>query len=177
MLDKRDMLRSDWTRILDKKQTIQSFSYGNKTGKMSLLKILDCKEPLVKDFEGDKVTLVENNYSWLQLAFEGEYAWFTVMFDDNDKLLQIYIDITDGNDTNKDNPTFNDMYLDYVVYKHNIHELDRDELLEAYHNGNITLQQYERTIEEGEKIVRLIKENMNETYLFFEKEYLRMKNT
>ena len=110
-MDVRDMARSAWTRIRSKQQIIRDFAWGEYLGKVSLLKILDITAPLIRSYEGHEVLLADTGYYWLQLAIHGSHAWFTVMFDARGKLIQIYVDVTDGNDALKDNPTFSDLYL------------------------------------------------------------------
>lgn len=127
----KDMARSEWTRIRSKKQIILPCSVDGRQGKISLMKLLDVMDPFSRVYNGREIVLADNGYYWLQLAMENDHAWFTVMFDDQGKLLQIYVDITNGNHTEQDDPTFEDLFLDYVVYGDDVYELDRNELDEA----------------------------------------------
>ena len=115
-MSKRDMSRSAWTRVLSKKQIIRGFSRGDRVGKISLMKILALSAPLIRSYEGRDCVLADAGYYWLQLAMHASHAWFTVMFDERGELVQIYVDVTDGNDALIDDPCFEDMYLDYVVH-------------------------------------------------------------
>ena len=114
-MSKKDMLRSAWTRVRSKKQIIREFACGEHKGKISLLKILELSGPFVRRYENREIVLADAGYYWLQLAEDRSHAWFTVMFDDQGRFIEIYVDVTDGNDALAENPTFDDMYLDYVV--------------------------------------------------------------
>ena len=99
---RKDMARSAWTRVLSKKQIVRGFACGEREGKISLLKILQIREPFKRSYEGREVVLADAGYYWLQLAADRDRAWFTVMFDDKGRLVQIYVDVTDGNDAQAD---------------------------------------------------------------------------
>lgn len=167
----RDMKRSDWTRILQKEQIIEDFSCEGKEGKISLLKILKCTEAMSKCINAENVTLVDENYYWLQLAFNYDHSWYTAMFDDEGSFLQLYIDITGGNDTDRDNPVFRDMYLDYVYFRKDLYELDRDELEEAFRTNRISRQEYADSIGEGNRIKKLFAEKHEEIEGFFVQQF------
>ena len=60
--------------------------------------------------------IADKDISWLQIALKDAHVWITVMYDQNDRFIQAYFDVTNGNDfSNCDNPTFEDMYLDVVL--------------------------------------------------------------
>ena len=149
---RKTMRRDDWRRVLEKDITTRTFSWNGLRGKMSLLEIRKITEPLTVGYDDRRVKIVETGYSWVQIAPEGAYFWLTAMFDEQGRLVQIYFDMTDGNVTSVDDPYFDDMYLDYVVSREKVYELDRDELDEAFQKGDITREQYERTLHEGEKL-------------------------
>ncbi|MBQ7474121.1 MAG: DUF402 domain-containing protein [Oscillospiraceae bacterium] len=163
----KDMARSEWARIRARKQIILPFSMALRQGKISLMKLLDVSEPFCRSYNGREIVLADNGYYWLQLAVEGEHAWFTVMFDDRGNLLQIYADVTGGNDTEKENPTFEDLFLDYVLYENDVYELDRNELDEAYSSGGISRKQYEEALMAGEEIYRNFSEKPDRISAFF----------
>ena len=139
----KTMRRDEWSRILKKKVIIREFAYGNVEGKVSLLKILKVSEPLWVGYGTQKVKIADENHSWVQLALENGYFWITAMFDEKDQPFEIYIDMTDGNHTQVDNPYFEDMYLDYAISGDMVLELDRDELDEAFRERNISKERYE----------------------------------
>ena len=89
--------------------------------------------PLTVHYHSRDVLIADAGYSWFQAAVPGARWWLTAMFDECDRLIQIYFDITGGSRfDDPENPTFEDMYLDIVVSADgSIEVVDRDELDEA----------------------------------------------
>ena len=166
-MSKKDMLRSTWTRVTSKKQIIRDYTCGECRGKVSLLKILEINGALKRTYDNQEIVLADVGYYWLQLAFDGSPVWYTVMFDSRKRLVQIYIDVTDGNHTSCDNPFFEDMYLDYVVCGDKVYELDRDELEEAFSGKMITKEQYEVALSEGTRIETELRSNLDRITTLF----------
>jgi len=173
----KDMERSEWTRIRAKKQIILPFFCEGRHGKISLMKLMDVSTPFCRSYNGREIVLADNGYYWLQLAMEGEHAWFTVMFDALGNLLQIYVDVTSGNETDKDDPTFEDLFLDYVLYGNDVYELDREELEAAHSAGVISEAQCEAALAAGEKISHELTENTEQIKDFFSEQFEKMKAT
>lgn len=115
-------------------------SCGNLHGKIALVQLQNVSSPLWGDCGARRLKLADENFSWL-----------TAMFDAQDRLIEIYVDMTDGNHMEEDNPWFVDLYLDYALAENEALELDRDELEAAFAQGNLSSQQYERILAEGEK--------------------------
>ena len=173
-MSRRDMQRSAWTRVLSKKQIIRDFRCSEGQGKISLLKILRVSEPFVRGCGGRAVVLADAGYFWLQLALDGAHAWYTVMFDDLGRFLQIYVDVTDGNEASTENPSFEDLYLDFVVAEGRVFELDRDELEEAFSSSKLSREQYETALAEGERLRRLLTGHTEELRRFFSEQFVRL---
>ena len=171
MPKKKDMARADWTRILAKRQIIRDFAHEGMTGKISLMKIEEISEPLTRRYEGEEIVLFGKGFYWLQLAVEKAHAWYTVMYDEAGQLVQIYVDITDGNDTRREIPVFEDMYLDYVLHGDKVYELDRDELDAAYSSGDVTRRQYETALAEGEKVRSCLTAHPERVRAFFAEQF------
>lgn len=168
MKDIRDMRRSDWHRILERRYTVSPCSFQGMEGVVSLLEIQKVTNPLTVHYECGEVLIADVGYSWLQLAFKDRFFWATVMFDDKGEFMQGYFDITGGNTfEDMENPKFQDMYLDLVLLRDGgIQVLDRDELDEAFEKKEITEEQYRKTMEEGEKLHRFLQENKEELVRF-----------
>ena len=157
----RDMRRTDWKRILKRDYLWDRCVYQGMEGIASLILIREITQPLIVRNGDHEVTIVDEEMSWLQVALHDQFVWVTAMFDQQDRLLQIYFDITDGNHLEPaENPTFEDLYLDIVMEPDGaLYMLDRDELDEAFAAGLITAQQYQRTISEGEHLYQWLTEN------------------
>lgn len=172
----KSMTRSDWKRIYKKHVLIQDFEYEGRKGKIALLTIKELRAPLVINYGQRRVKLADVGYTWLQMAFEGEYFWITAMFDEADELKEIYVDMTDGNVLNADDPYFRDMYLDYIILEGDVLEVDIDELEEAYDYGEITKEQYEKTLSEGEKVWDYLSRHKGQLTELVKREQKRLKS-
>ena len=117
--------------------------------------------PLTVHYHSRGVLIADAGYSWFQAAVPGARWWLTAMFDECDRLIQIYFDITGGSRfDDPENPTFEDMYLDIVVSADgSIEVVDRDELDEALQSGAITVLQHREAIEACEKLEKFLREN------------------
>jgi len=157
----RDMRRSDWTRITKREYVSRPCSVGNAEGRESLILIRDITAPLTVSSAGDAVKIVEKDYSWLQIARKDGRHWLTAMFDEQDTLLQMYFDVTDGNIfDNPDNPAFRDMYLDVVLRPDGrIVILDRDELDEALETGAVTPEEHAAALRDCDALVSYLRKN------------------
>lgn len=169
MEDIRDMRRSDWHRILERKYTVSPCVFQDLEGVVSLLQIQKVTEPLlVPGEDGKKVLIADAGYSWLQVAFKEQFFWATVMFDAKGEFMQGYFDITGGNTfEDMENPRFQDMYLDLVLLGDGrILVLDRDELDGALEQREISEEQYQQTVKAGERLYGFLQEN-GEAFLRF----------
>lgn len=171
----KKMSRGEWRRVTAKKQIICDYSFAQKNGKISLLRILEVRKPFIMHYENEAVKLADKNYSWVQLAMENDFAWFTVMFDEQDRFLQIYIDVTAGNHTGDDDPWFEDLYLDYVIDEKQIMKLDLDELEAAYAKGILTAAEYQEILAHGRMIEEYLKEHHQDLIVFFKDLLARLK--
>lgn len=172
MKDIRDMRRSDWHRILERRYTASPCIFQNMEGVISLLEIQKVTNPLKVHYETGDVLIADVGYSWLQVAFKNQYFWATMMYDEKGEFMQGYFDITGGNTfEDMENPKFQDMYLDLVLLKDGgIQVLDREELNEALEQKEITAEQYQQTVMAGEKLYCFLQENQEE-FLQFCKEW------
>ena len=161
MQKRRDMRRTDWKRILKRSYTAKRFVCQGMEGISSLILIQEITEPLVVRNGNHEVTIVDVGISWLQIALRDQHVWVTAMFDPQDRLLQIYFDITAGNYLEpEDNPTFEDLYLDIVMEPDGtLYVLDRDELDEALEAEKISEELYQKALEEGDKLYRMLAEH------------------
>ncbi len=168
MKDIRDMRRSDWHRILERRYTVSPCTFQNMEGVVSLLEIQKVTHPLTVHYEAGDVLIADAGYSWLQVAFKEQFFWATVMYDDKGRFMQGYFDITGGNTfEDMENPKFRDMYLDLVLLNDGgIQVLDRDELDEAFYQKEISEEQYHQTIKAGETLYRFLEGN-KEAFLLF----------
>ncbi len=136
------------------------------------------ESPLSVDSPVGKVTIADNNYKNLIFAPKGKNWWLTVMFDDQDNLIESYFDITRTNDfSNPENPYFVDMKLDVCIP--NGHEpaiMDEDELKEVYEHGLITKEDYENAYNIANKIISTYNSHKEDYYEFIYSLYNKYRN-
>lgn len=144
-LELKYMDKRNWKRILKCTYKAIEIIENNKKGIVSLLKVLELTEPSYKKYDSvGEIKIVDKNYYWLQIAFEASNYWITAMFDENQKIIQYYIDITQNNILkNPKDARFYDLYLDIVkLDSGEIFILDEDELQEALNNKIIDQNEY-----------------------------------
>ena len=140
----KDMKRSDWSRVVRKAYIAQDFVHDGIRGQMSLSVLRELTAPLTVRYPFGDVLIADVGYHWLQIALEGQYFWITAMYDREEKLINLYFDITGGNCfSDPENPSFRDMYLDIVAAGEHLLVLDQEELEEALENGEITQAEYD----------------------------------
>lgn len=141
------MRRSRWPRVLESTYQARPMTVLGRTCMVSLLTIRKVVKPLTVQTGGQTTTIVAPGYTWLQVAQQDAPVWLTVMYDASGQLVQLYFDLTDGNQFDgTDNPRFQDMMLDVVMTPDGACSvLDEDELDEALHAGDITAAEYECT--------------------------------
>jgi len=126
-------------------------------GYISLTRINEVEKALYVPRENRKDDcILDKNYVWLALyPTENDKNYtITAMFDNKLNIIEWYIDIVNSVGVEDNVPCMEDLYLDIVIT--NLGEiivLDRDELEEAYNKKNITKEQYELAINEGNRIV------------------------
>lgn len=157
---KRDMKRTDWKRCTEKEYKYKFFEFDEYYGTVGFLKIKKVTEPLIIHYYfGDK-KIADDNYTFLEFAFRNQNFWLTAMYDDNDKLIELYFDMTNGNCfDDESNPYFYDLYLDVVVTDNEIYVVDEDELTEALNKNIISNNEYDKAINTKNVLLDYLKNN------------------
>ena len=157
----RTMRRADWRRAQKRRWIGREITKDGRRGRESVILIEKATAPLIVGTpDGGSLCVADDGYVWFQRAFEGEETWLTAAFDDKGTLLQLYFDVTAGNDfSDPEDPGFRDLYLDVILTPgHGIGVLDRDELDEALAAGDVTRAQYDRVLRVGEETVAMLRE-------------------
>lgn len=127
------------------------------------LKLQNIENPLVVNNGKETVCIKDNDYEWIEVYPEnGKYA-ITIMFDDNNNLIEWYFDISKNVGIENGIPYEDDLYLDMVITPNGEKlVIDEDELLEARDKGDITQEDvdsaYQTLSELEEKYVNNIQE-------------------
>ena len=173
----KNMKRTDWRRLLEKSYAVRDCAPWGHPGRESILRIHKVSQPLwVKEGYG-RICIADAGHSWVQVACHGQPYWLTAMFDGQDRFLQIYFDIARPPCfADPDDPTFEDLYLDVVLTsKLELAILDREELDEAWRNGEIDRETYDFALAACEKLLVWLEENKQELVDYITKVYHEMK--
>ncbi|MCE5170440.1 DUF402 domain-containing protein [Paenibacillus profundus] len=153
--------RGDWKRILSKDFALTYVEDTHFTGHVSLIKFNSVRAPLVKEMGGTKIPLVNTGYYWMQhFPLHAHYS-VTTMFNDQEKIVQWYIDICEHVDVDQRGiPYYDDLYLDVVLLPSGqVFLLDENELEEALEWGRISKSQYDLAVAEASRFISRVKEH------------------
>ena len=114
-------------------------------GHAALVRLDEVTQPYMVGEKGAEICIGDNDYAELRLLPDGKNWMLTAIYDNNDKLVEWYFDITRENGVDENGePYCDDLYLDIVMTPDNrILILDEDELAAALEYGNITQQEYD----------------------------------
>lgn len=170
----RDLKRDDWNRVKNKTIKIEDIINEYFEGKICMLTMNEVESPLKVSSPIGMVTIADNGYKNIIIAPTNENWWLTVMFDDNNKLIESYFDITRLNNFyNEDNPFFIDMKLDVCIpYNQEPSIMDEEELKELLDNGFITEEDFNMAYSTANKIIDFYNKYKDEYYDFIFK-YLK----
>ena len=173
----RDLRRDDWKIITEKKVIVDDEKNEFFEGKVCFLDMQKVESPLSVESPVGKVTIADNNYKNLIFAPKGKNWWLTVMFDDQDNLIESYFDITRINDfSNPDNPYFVDMKLDVCIPNEGEPVImDEEELKEVYEHGLITKEDYEKAHNIANKIISVYNSHREDYYNYVYSRYRNIK--
>lgn len=164
----RDLKRNDWKRIIQKEVVVEDIKNDFFEGKVCYLNMQKVESPLSVDSPVGTVVIADNNYKNLIFAPKSSNWWLTIMFDDQNNLIESYFDITRINDfSNSENPYFVDMKLDVCIpsgYEPVI--MDKEELQEIYEQGLITETDYKNAYDTANKIISLYKLHKDDYYKY-----------
>lgn len=128
---------------------------------ISVKKILDIDNPFIIN----GLCIIDNNYYIMEVIPKNENYSMSLFFNDKRKRLEYYFDISleNGIDEESKIPYYDDLYLDVVI---NINEkkvkvLDEDELQEALHNNEISINDFELANKTKDLLLDEIKNKSN----------------
>ena len=157
--EEKDMYRcrltyDEWKCMIAKNRTGKTIDTTDFTGYVGILNILEVSEPQIWKYNGEDLTVCNNNYEWLTIMPQNDYYCITVMMNEKQEVQVCYIDMIAEQGYDEDGvPFFYDLYLDLVVYPDGtIIEDDMDELQDALENGDITQQQFELALATKDKL-------------------------
>ncbi len=111
----------------------------------------------------DNLCVMDNGYYVFEVVPKNENYAMRLFFDDKKNPLEYYFDICKNNglylDTNI--PCYDDLYLDITYLNGEICILDEDELMDAYHIGDITQDDLELVYRMKDRLISEIKDGTN----------------
>ncbi len=109
------------------------------SGFVCYIKINNIKKPLIVNNGLDNICIKDNDYEWFELYPDNGKYVLTIMFDNNNNLIEYYFDISKEVGLEDGVPYEDDLYLDMIITPSGkVLVIDENELLEAEKNGNIT---------------------------------------
>lgn len=170
-IKRKDMQLTDFIPDATKEYFAKEIKIGKNTGIASIMKFSDVKKPFEVHYNFKDEIIVDNGYTWIQIALEHNYFWIKAMYDDKDNLIEIYIDMTKGNYfEDKNNPEFDDLFLDVVVpTKGHLYRMDESDLMKALTEKVITKEEYNLSKTTCKKVLDFINLNHQEFLDFIDR--------
>lgn len=151
--------------IIEKKFKNKTFNNDEFVGNISLLEIEKVKENWYVDTE--RRCILGNGHKWLEIYKENQNYCITSMFNENRKLVEIYIDVSKKLGIEDGVPYEDDLYLDVVLVPDGRkHLLDEDELKEAYKNKIVNKEEYDLAYSVANKMYNLNQEEVQKIINF-----------
>ena len=135
-------------------------------------KIINTSNPFILT---NGICLIDNGYYIVELIPKNENYSIRIYYNEDKEILEYYIDISlkNGLDEETKIPYYDDLYIDITITNGEIEVLDENELVDAYNNKNISINDYELAIETKNKLLREIKEHSNKYINMDFREYLK----
>lgn len=163
--------RADWGRIVEKRFTVFPKQTIGFSGYVALYEMLKVKEPLYKQYDGNRLCIVSDGYKWLQHFPECAHYVLTSMYDDCGRIIQWYVDICKSQGiTEKGVPWYDDLYLDLTLLPSGkIFILDEEELKDALGQGIISQDDYDLAWRTAEQVMDEFRKGSFDLMLLAEK--------
>lgn len=125
-------------------------------------KLIQVDIPFIKE---NDIILMDNGYYILEVVPKYENYAMRLFLNDKKEPIEYYFDICKNNRLDNETlvPCFDDLYLDiiFLASSENIRYLDKDELDYALETKDITKEDYELTLNVGEKLFNELKNHKN----------------
>ena len=112
-------------------------------------------KPIIVKVQDKDYFIKNDNYTWYELYQDNSNYALTIMYDENNELIQWYFDVSKKIGVENGIPYEDDLYLDLVIGPNGESSvLDEDELKEALDNNVITKEDYDFAYEVLNKLQR-----------------------
>ena len=162
-IKKRDM-KLTGTKDGCKNYFSKEITIGESNALVSIIKFCNVDKPIEVHYNFKDATIVNNDYTWIQIAVMNSNFWIKAMFDENDKMVETYIDVTRNNYYDDvTNPEYEDLFLDIVIpSKGHIYQMDDVELMKAYRENLITEEEYKLSKVVCRNLIKYLDNNLKE---------------
>lgn len=176
-MKRKELGRLNWSRVIERKDSYCIVSEKNPKIEASLIRIDKVTEKGIGMFRGEKVVIVEEGLSWLQIAVENTHWWLTAMLDEAGNIRQYYFDITLENHLlGSKESWFYDIYLDVVMMPNGEMDLlDENELDEALESGDITEEQHKNAHIWAKNLMKELPEKVPELEKFCKELFIKLR--
>ena len=147
----------------------KEINLGNSSGVASIIKFNNIKNPTTVHYNFKDATIVDNNYTWIQLALRNQNFYIKAMYDEKDNLIEIYVDVSRNNIFDDiENPMYEDLFLDVIVpNKGHIYNMDDVELIKAFREGVITKDEFKLSKVVCHNLINFLNKNHQELLDYF----------
>lgn len=136
-------------------------------GYACFIKIKNVKKPLIVYNGITNICIKDENYEWIEVYPENEKYAITIMFDDNDNLIEWYFDIAKNMGLENGIPFEDDLYLDMIITPAGEKRvIDENELKEAFNNDEITQEDLDSAYQTLELLENKYVNNLDELVKF-----------
>ena len=169
-IKKRDMMLSG-TKDGCKNYYAKEKTIGKSDAVVSIIKFSNIDEPTEIHYNFKDETIIDNDYTWVQVAVKDSNFWIKAMFDENDKMIETYIDVTRKNNFDDlGNPKYEDLFLDIIIPpKGHIYQMDDVELMKAFREGIISEDEYKLSKIVCHNLIKYLDSNLKEFLNFINK--------
>ncbi len=176
-MTRKYLSRPDWKRIAKREDRKMYISEADFTGNIHFLKMLEVSNTLLNTKFEIPELIVNDNYSWILFMPDNEFYVIIGQFDNNDNLIQIYVDIINDSGLENDELYYDDIYIDVILhYDKKVLIDDEDELKEALKENIITNEQYQSAYKTAITIYEDMKSDPDKWMNLVNKYHAIMKN-
>ncbi len=154
-IKEKSLRRDEWPSEEYKDVLIEECKINHRRGMIAFImwkKGID----MVK-VSNDTLLIVDEGYTWLEIALENERYAITAMYDKDDHFIEAYFDLTKKNHLSYPDPKIYDMFIDIIISKNgDVRILDENELDLAYQDGTVTELEYQEILKTKDELYKYI---------------------
>lgn len=174
-MKRKFLAKLDWQRIINREDKEIYINNDDFSGNIHLIKMIKVVDKLVSNKFGIEEVIIDNNYTWISFLPDNMPYVITGLFNNNSKIVQIYVDIIETVGLENGKIYYDDIYIDVIMNnKKDVMLDDVDELEEAYDRGIITKIQFDKAYENAINMFQELKCNPDKWINLIEKYYKRL---